>query len=217
MWLLICRTGPRMRTAALVFLFLGGLSLCNLTLAENKDQARIDVIYGYKTTAQADAKALALATSSGEATTAAFGFAKKTDDAFAKLKTLGLSDRKLLVYEEYWGGLIKPRLQDDPQNAYTTIKVGAFPEELFRAAKGGLCTLVVSASRGEGATVHYAKAHDAQLGRSFRQLAGTTTIIQEIEKAEYVLKCIRNGKETGKTGVIACLDSKTPVKVVIEE
>ncbi len=178
---------------------------------------RFDIVLGYKANAASDSKALVLAGTHAEAATAAWEFSKKTDATFSKLKVLGLTDKKFQAYEEYWGGLVKPELQANPRSIVTTTKVGLFPDELAKAAKGGMCTLVISASKGEGAAVHYAKFQDADVGRSFRQLAGTTTIIQEVERAEYVFKCIRNGRETGKTGIVACLDSKTPVKVVIPE
>lgn len=182
--------------------------------SDNADRARVRIVRDWAQTA--DPKALAFASSRLEAQAAAADFTGKTDLAFSRLAKNQLLDGKFLAYENVWGAL-KGKLVADPTDKMTVAKVNGFGVQLVTASYGTNCTVVVAASRGEGATVHYAKSHDADLGRPFRQLSGTTTIIQEVEPAEYVFKAFRAGKETGKTDTVACVSTRIPVKVVIAE
>jgi hypothetical protein len=58
----------------------------------------------------------------------------------------------------------------------TLAKIDNFGTQFSKAAKGRSCMVIVSASRGTGAIVHYAKAQDADMGRTYREFPGTTTI-----------------------------------------
>jgi hypothetical protein len=78
------------------------------------------------------------------------------------------------------------------------------------------CTVVVGASKGTGAIVKYAKAADAVRMGAFKDM-GFTLVTQEIERAEYIFKSYRSGKETGSTGRVPCVSSTKPVTVTIPE
>lgn len=205
-----------MKIARALGIALVPLALVGQALAQQSDWQRYRIVAAYAESSAADKKALMVANTPAEAAAAADTFAIKTDKAFQQLAEKQLLDKKLTAYQTHWG-LLKPALQANPLDKWTITKLGLFGAEVVKAAKGGMCTIVISASGGEGAIVHYAKAHDVDLGRSYSQLPGTTTIIHELERAEYKFKCFRSGKETGKTDIVACTDSKAPVKVVISE
>lgn len=190
--------------------------LVGQALAQDTYRKRYRIVSAYVETSAADKTALMAANTPQEAAAAAENFVMKTDSTFQVLAEMRLLDNKLAAYQTHWS-LLKPALRANPRDEMTITKLDGFGIEFGKAAKGGKCTIVISASSGEGAIVHYAKAHDAELGRAYRQLPGTTTIIYELERAEYKFKCFRNAKETGRTNVVACTDSKAPVNLVIKE
>jgi hypothetical protein len=126
-----------------------------------------------------------------------------------------LLNPRFAVYKAHWAEL-KPTFQREPTNAVILQKVDLLGTQLVKATASNGCTATITASGGYGAVVHYAKAHDADLGRAFIQLPGTTTIVRELEPAQYKFKAFRSGRETGKTGVIACT-GRHPVEVAIVE
>lgn len=207
-----------MRTAYILFVPLVSLPLVQQVYAEDQsDRERYGIVSKYHKLSLTDASALMVSDNPKQAFEAASDFTIKTDNTFSQLGKLRLLDNKMVVYQEHWSSSLKPALKNNPRDTGTVFKVGLFRSEIEKAAQGGNCTIVITASNGEGAFVHYAKAQDADLGRSYKQLPGTTTIIQELERAEYKFKSIREGRQTGKTDIVACTDSKTPVKLVISE
>ena len=75
--------------------------------------------------------------------------------------------------------------------------MGSFAKNLILAAEGGRCTVSASAADGKGAIIKCAKWVDAN-GRSFLEL-GYTSVLAEVEKAEYVFLAFRGKRETGRT------------------
>jgi hypothetical protein len=188
------------------------LALAHYALAQ--DSYRI--VSDYADRWAGDRGALMAAGTPREAAAAAEKFAIRTDKTFQELAKKRLLDKKLGAYQTHWG-LLKPVFEANPRDEMTLTKLDGFSAQFVKAAMGGNCTIVISASAGEGAIVHDAKAHDADLGRAYKELPGTTTIIYELERAEYKFKSFRGKKETGRTDIVACTDSKTPVRVVINE
>jgi len=184
---------------------------------EKYERARVNIVSEYFKESAPSINGLLGAKDQAEAFTHANEVTYKTDAAFTRLEKLNLIDNKLGVYQNHWSSLLKPALTSNPSDATTATKVGLFRSEISKAVKDGNCTIVITASKGEGATIHYSKAHDADLGRAYRQLPGTTTIIHELERAEYRFKSVRNNMETGKSEIVACIDAKTAVKLVINE
>jgi hypothetical protein len=152
--------------------------------------------------------------SSGEAATATKMFVSKTDATFKQLAAKKLLDTKFMAYQAYWGKL-RPALQEGSLDETTISKLNSFGAQVVKAAKGGDCTVVISASKGSGAIVSYAKAQDAELGRGYTQLPGSTTIVWELEPAEYKFRCFRKGKETGRTDIVKC--TQPVVEITIDE
>jgi hypothetical protein len=115
-------------------------------------------------------------------------------------------------YEAYW-----KRLQDSPlltrpeSPKLLAVVLTSFSTNLRLAAEGGRCTVSVSASKGNGATVKCAKAADAAAG-PYTEL-GISATQAELEKADYIFIAIRNGNETGRTDRRDCTGAKQTVEI----
>ncbi|MFY9317361.1 MAG: hypothetical protein WAO95_17625 [Burkholderiales bacterium] len=193
------------------------LAVSQYSIAEDKNASeRWRIVSTYLKATSGDTSALMAAMNSGEARMAAASFSSKTDGTFQELSDKSLIDPKLGVYQKFWKSSVKPELETSPFDKATVTTVGWFSSEIGKAAKGGGCTIVITTST-RGAFVQFAKAQDADMGRPYRQMPGVTTIIQELERAEYKFKTFRDGKQTGKTDIVACIESNRPVEVVIQE
>jgi hypothetical protein len=174
------------------------------------------IILSYSKAASADTVALKAAVENPvKAKTAAVALTKRTDDIFRILEDKNLLDQKLVAYQNDWSTL-KFDLQKYPANTSVAHRAEVFRINFALASKARTCTVVVSASRGLGALVKYAKALDADQGQEFKEL-GPTVVTRELERAEYKFKSFREGNETGRTDPIPCIAVKTPVTVVIVE
>lgn len=139
----------------------------------------------------------------------------KGDATFVVLTDEKAMDDKLKAYEVRWVDM-KGQFLKDPGDRRSLLKIEEFSINVKLAGKGDKCTVSISATNGSGATVKYAKAADAAKGK-FDEFPEQTTIMREIEPANYVFKSFRNGKETGKKGPVDCTDTKKAVKVEIQE
>jgi hypothetical protein len=104
-------------------------------------------------------------------------------------------------------------IEGTEEEAYAPLR--AFLIDVEAATTGKKCTVVISASKGTGAVVEYAKAVDARKG-NFKHM-GTTLVQTELEPANYVFVAKRGGKETGRTKEVDCTDVKRHITVDIPE
>jgi hypothetical protein len=140
---------------------------------------------------------------------------KSVDTIFEELGEKSLLNEKLQAHRDQWVTL-REKIMRDPRSRDIQGSYSRFVKYLVDGAKGTKCTVVVSASNGEGARVKEAKAADAVAGGSFIDL-GNSTVVAELEPAEYFFKAFRKDKETGHTDRVKCTDTKKPVSVKIDE
>src|SRR5262249_28900241 len=174
------------------------------------------IVWSYSKAASADTVAIKAAIENPvKEKIAVTELTKRTDNTFRILEDKNLLDQKLVAYQNDWY-VLKTYLQKYPGDPDVIDRVEVFRTNFALASRGRTCTVVVSASKGLGALVKYAKALDADQGQEFKEL-GPTVVTRELERAEYKFKSFREGTETGSTDAIPCINAKTAVPVVIVE
>lgn len=129
---------------------------------------------------------------------AAKALIESTDRAFDALIGENLLDDRLSVYEIRWRYLLRNELVRGMKSAATIADTQLFFASIVPAIMGDkrTVTVTVSASRGSDAVVKYAKAADAAKG-VFGDL-GLTVLTRELERARFVFRTLREGKQTGE-------------------
>ena len=130
------------------------------------------------------------------------------DDAFNALSSVGVANDALALHELDWQYSIRPRLEGHPQDRILLADLAGYPTSLALAAGSETCTIVVSGSRGKGATLRYASKADANRG-DFAEAPTPTMVTLVLPKGSYVFKLFRDGKETGSLGPVHC-DGTSP-------
>ena len=138
-----------------------------------------------------------------------------TDETFSILHSEKLMTTRLDAYESHWTSIKK--IED---GLVFGVKATPFVKAFTVAGQDGAnkvstCTILVSASKGDGAVIRYIKSAELKGGK-FKEL-GVTVVIQEVERAEYVFKSYRNDVETGSTQGVPYVDAKKTVKISIQE
>ena len=129
---------------------------------------------------------------------AATKLVQETDALFGALTRSNLVTDGLKSYELAW----HYQLQSSLLSSALTLGI-AEDVRLFRTGLGlaserkGTTTVTVSASKGNGAVVKFAKLPDAERGL-FTDF-GVTTAVRDIESAKYEFHTYREGRDTGKS------------------
>lgn len=153
------------------------------------------------------------ATTNKEAARAADSLIAAGNDCFQKLKDADLLNAKLQAYHTHWEHL-SAVVQKNANKKGLLEQLDDFIKNLKLAAIGGRCTVSVTTSNGDGATIKYAKIADVD--KPFMTL-GQSPVLKEIEKGDYDFKSYRGDTETGDSGRTPCTDPDKAVPVKITE
>jgi len=138
------------------------------------------------------------------------------DDLFMDLHARGELNKKDATYEYYWETVLKPLAckayaGDASAEDRFLARFARFAHHVCLAAANTDCTVTITTSRGNGATIRYAKVPDADEDR-FYTLAEPTMTITELERASYVFQSWRGATKTGE-GCYDCTGEAVSIEI----
>jgi hypothetical protein len=126
-----------------------------------------------------------------------------TNDLFGRLANGQVFDDKTSAYDLVWRNQLRASLAAHPRDATTILSLQQFLDEFSASVRGDKCTVTVCSSKGNGASVRYAKLPDARRN-IFKEMPALTVTSAEVEPAKYVFQSFRAMKKTGETESIEC-------------
>jgi len=145
------------------------------------------------------------------ANAAAKKIASNTAEFFVLLNRQNLLDDRTQSYEALWTYGIAPAITADAKDATAALQLEQFGTNFVAAQNKDKCTVTVSTMPKPGATIHYAKAADAQR-HVFTPHSLPTINTFEVERATYSFRVLRGGTQTGGVDGIKCTD---PTQLVV--